>query len=120
MYNNIRMYLNIVLFDNSIISSITYHMLSMGLRFMISLEILTRLYNSELKEYLSTTRRMDVSSTHQFSFVCILNVAMFYPIHIFWPICIWTNPIHVNMENPYAYVLNTYMGQNSYINVLAL
>ena len=36
MYNNnILVYLNIVLFDNSIPSSITYHALSMKLRFMI-------------------------------------------------------------------------------------
>ena len=37
--NNICMYLNMLSFDNFITSSITYHMLSMELNFMISLEV---------------------------------------------------------------------------------
>ena len=78
MYNNtIHTYLNIISFDNSITSSIAYHVLSMKLKFMISLEMLTRCQNTiaDHKECVSATGRKYISSTNQVSFMCSLYVA---------------------------------------------
>ena len=73
---NVHMYLNI-LFDNSITSLITYHALSMELKFLISPEIFMQwqITLTDYKEYVHVAGKMDVSSTHQVSCVCILNVA---------------------------------------------
>lgn len=70
------MYLNILLFANSITFLIIYHMLSQ-LKYMIRLEIFMRqqITVAIYEEYASVTGRMDVSSAYQVSFLCSLYVA---------------------------------------------
>ena len=71
------MYLNSVLFDNSITSSITYYMLSMELNFMICKTIFMswQITIANYKVYVSATGKTNVSSTHQVSLVCSSHVA---------------------------------------------
>ena len=74
MYNNnISTYLNVLSFDNSITFLNTYHDFSVQLKLMISLEVRTwwSITLANYKENVRATGRMDVSSTHQVSFVCI-------------------------------------------------
>ena len=71
-------YLNIVSFNNSIASSITYHEFSMELQLMINLEIFTW-WQITIVDYkdiiLYATGRMNFSSTHQVSFACSLYIS---------------------------------------------
>ena len=73
MYNNILMYLNILLLDKSITFLITYHTLSMELSFIIRLEIFMwqEITIAQCKDYVRVTERMDISSKHQITF-CIV------------------------------------------------
>ena len=87
MYNNnICMYLNILSFDNSITSSITYNTLSMKLKFMISLEIFTWWKTTivNCKEQIDATRRMEFSSTHQVSFMCSSYIRIYVVTSMYW------------------------------------
>ena len=63
LYVCIHVYLSILLFDNSITSSITYHTLSMELKLMINLEIFTRwqIAIAEYKERVNARGEIDIS-----------------------------------------------------------
>ena len=75
--NNNMVYANVLSFDNSITSLITYHMLSMELKSMISLEVYMRqkITLANYKENVCTTGRIDLFSTHHISFMCLLYIA---------------------------------------------